>query len=158
MKRLCSAQHAGECLDRDAHDIVEWLLDSQRDAGCLSMEAELHRALTYGAEAVAHDARPDSSGSAILGNLFEEIVVGVEKEGNARHKFLDIEPCANSPVTILNAVAQRERQFLKRGRAGFANVIAADRNRVITGNMVGTKLKGVYYQLHRGADGIDPFL
>src|SRR5215475_978113 len=123
MKRLCSAQHAGERLDRDAHDVVEWLLDGQRDAGCLSMEAELHRALAYGAETVAHDARPDSACSTILGNLFEEVVVGIEKEGNARDKFLEIEARANSPVNIFNTVAQREREFLKRGRTGFANVI-----------------------------------
>ena len=43
---------------------------------------------------------------------------------------VDVEPGVDAPLDVLDAVAQRERQFLQRRRARLADVIAADRDRV----------------------------
>jgi len=54
----------------------------------------------------------------------------VEKEAEARRERIDCEPARDRPVDILDAVTQREREFLNRGRSGFADVIPGDRNRI----------------------------
>ena len=43
---------------------------------------------------------------------------------------VDVEPGVDAPLHVLDAVAQRERQLLRGGRARFADVVAADRDRV----------------------------
>jgi hypothetical protein len=72
--------------------------------------------------------RPEFAGGAVLGDLLEKIVVRVEEEAEARREIVDREAAFERPIHVLDAVAQGERQFLQRGRTGFADVIAADRN------------------------------
>ena len=102
----------------------------KRDARGLRVEAHEPGALVLRAEAVLHQPIPDFARRAILGNLFEEIVVRVEEEAQARTELVHIEPAAARPLDVLDAVIDRERQFLQRGRTGLANVISADRNGV----------------------------
>ena len=90
------------------------------------MKPQLPGARVFRAETIAHDARPNLSRGAVLGDLLEEIAVRVEEKRDARHELVDVEAGVHAPLHILNAVAQRERQLLGRGRARFANVIAAD--------------------------------
>ena len=80
VQRLRAAEHRGHRLERDADDVVVGLLRGQRAAGGLGVEAQLLRARVGGAEAVAHDARPQPPRGAELGDLLEEVVVGVEEE------------------------------------------------------------------------------
>ena len=67
---------------------------------------------------------------AVLRDLLEEVAVRVEEERDARHEVVDVEAGVDAPLHVLDAVAQRERQLLQRRRARFADVIAADRDRV----------------------------
>ena len=58
MQRLRAAEHRGERLQRDAHDVVVGLLGRQRAARRLGVEAQLLRARISRAEARRHPARP----------------------------------------------------------------------------------------------------
>jgi len=70
---------------------------------------------------------PDAARCAVLGDLLEEIIVRVKEKRELRHKLIDVEAAAHSPFDVLHAIAQSEGQFLNGGRAGLADVIAADR-------------------------------
>ena len=85
---------------------------------------------------VAHDARPHAAGGAELGDLFQKIVVGIEEERKPRGEVVHIEARREGGLHVGDAVGQREGDFLHRGRAGFAHVIAGDGNRVPLGQFV----------------------
>ena len=80
MQGLCAAEDRGQRLDRHPDHIVLWLLGGQADPGRLRMKAQQPRARIGSLEGLAHLACPDAPGSAVFGDLFEEIVVGVEEE------------------------------------------------------------------------------
>ena len=143
---------------RHARDVVHRLLRRQRDARGLGVEAHQPGALVLGAEALLHQAIPDFARGAVLGNLLEEIVVRVEEEAEARAELVDIEPAAPRPLHVLDAVVDGECQLLQRGRAGLANVIAADGNGVEARRELGAELEGVDHQPHRRRRRIDVFL
>ena len=90
------------------------------------MEAQRPSARVFGAVALDHGFVPDASRGAVLGNLFEEIAVGIEEKRELRHELIDVQTAAHAPFNVFEAVAQSEGQFLNGGRAGFADVIAAD--------------------------------
>ena len=131
VQRLRAAEHRGQRLQRDAHDVVVGLLRGQRAAGRLRVEAQLQRPRVGGAEAVAHDPRPQAAGGAELGDLFEEVVVGVEEERQPLAERVRRRARRRPPPARRRcALAQRERHLLHRRRAGLADVVAADRDRV----------------------------
>ena len=110
------------------------------------------------AEAVFHQAIPDLARGAVLRDLFEEIVVRVEEEAEARPEVVDVEAAAARPLDVFDAVVDRESEFLQRGRSGFANVVAADRDGVEARRKFRSELEGVDHQAHRGRGRIDVFL
>src|SRR5206468_3845706 len=112
VQRLRTAKHARERLNCHANDIVQRLLDRQRDAGCLSVKAHLHCALVDGAKTIAHHSCPNSARGAVLRDLFEKIVVGVEEKRNTWNEPLQIQSSAKAPVNIFNSIAKGECQFL----------------------------------------------
>src|SRR5690606_5084332 len=79
VQRLRAAEHRGERLVGDAHDVVLRLLRDQADAGGLRVRAQAPGLLALRAVDVAHAARPDAAGGAELGDLLEEVVVDVEE-------------------------------------------------------------------------------
>src|SRR5262249_34034196 len=83
---------------------------------------------------------PETAGSAVLGDLFEQIVVGVEEEAEPRCEVVDRETAGNGLLYVVPAVGERERQLLCGGRAGFANVVAADRDCVPLRDVCGAVL------------------
>src|SRR5438105_2659891 len=97
----------------------------------------------------AHDARPQPPRRAKLGDLFEQIVVRVEEERNARRKLVDGESCLDCGLDVSNRIGERKRQLLHRGRAGFANVITADRNRIPIWNCLPAERERVSDQSER---------
>ena len=121
---------AGQRLDRGADDVVERLLGGQRDAGGLGVEAQPHRLLALGAVGLAHLPRPDPARRAVLGDLLEEVDVGVEEEGEPRGEVVDVEAALDRPLDVGEAVLEREGELLLGGRAGLADVVAGDRDRV----------------------------
>ena len=125
VQRLGAAEHAGQRLDRRAHDVVERLLGGQRDAGGLGVEAHQPRARVARAERLAQLARPDPPRRAVLGDLLEEVDVRVEEEAQARREVVHVEPARDQLLDIGQAVLEREGQLLRRRRARLADVVAA---------------------------------
>ena len=112
----------------------------------------------FDAVALHHRLVPDAAGGAILGDLFEEIVVGVEEEGKLRNELIHVHAAAHAPFDIFDAVAQRERQFLNGGRARFANVITADGDGIEFGSVAYAEFERVDDQAHRRLRRINVFL
>src|ERR1700674_878956 len=114
MQALRATEHTSQRLYRYANNIIQGLLDCQRDASGLCVETHLQRALVCGTEAIAHCARPNSTSGAILGNLFKKVIVRVEEERNARYELIDVQACAHTPLDVFDPITQRESQLLHR--------------------------------------------
>jgi hypothetical protein len=125
-KRLGPAEDGCQRLHGVPHDVVVRLLRGERHPRRLGVETQLPRPWLSGAEPVAHDARPHPASGAVLGDLFEEIVVRVEEERDPRREDVDIETGIDAVLHVLDAIAQREGQLLRRRRAGLANVVPTD--------------------------------
>ena len=82
----------------------------------------------------------------------------VEEERDARDELVNVQTCVYAPLNVLDAVAQCEGEFLKRGRAGLAYVVAAHGNRVVLRDVARAELEGVNDEFHRGADRVNPLL
>src|SRR5262245_20109398 len=80
MERLRAAAYGGHRLAGAAHMVVVWRTCGERAGPGLGAKARLTRARVGGAEPVAHDARPQTSRRPELGDLLEEVVVGVEEK------------------------------------------------------------------------------
>src|SRR5690349_14662400 len=97
MKRLRSAKYGGQCLNRNAHDVVVWLLSGQRASRCLCMEAKNGGFRILAAESLGHHPVPHFSRSPILGDFLEKIVVGVEEKRQPWRKVVHIQAGAPCP-------------------------------------------------------------
>src|SRR6202043_2758385 len=65
---------------------------------------------------------------------------------------------AHTPFDILQTIAQRERQFLNGGGAGFTNVISADGDGIKFGSIFYAEFESVDHQAHGGFGRVDVFL
>src|SRR6266478_1500815 len=88
---LAAAENGSERLNGDADDVVFRLLRGKGGAGSLHVEAQKQRARITRGEAIAHDAGPQAAGGAVLGDLFEQIVMSVEEERKLRREIIDAE-------------------------------------------------------------------
>ena len=158
MQRLGAAEHAGERLDRGADDVDQRLLRGQRDARGLGVEPHHLRAGVAGAVGVAHLAGPDPAGGTVLGDLLEEVEVGVEEEREPRREGVDVEAAFDRALDVGEAVLEREGELLLGGRAGLSDVVAGDRDRVPAGHRGGAELDHVGDQSHRRLDREAPLL
>jgi hypothetical protein len=123
--------------------VVVRLLRCEGAAGRLRVEAQRPCARVLRLVALDHGFVPDAARGAVLGDFLEEIVVRVEEKGKLRDELIDVQPAAHSVFDIFHAVAEREGQFLDGGRAGFADVVAADRNGVELWGVLDGKFKRV---------------
>ena len=130
MQRLGAAEHAGQRLDRRADDVVERLLGGQRDAGRLGVEAHPPRLGLARAEGLAQLAGPDPPRGAVLGDLLEEVDLGVEEERQPRREVIDVEAARDGVLDVGEPVLEREGELLGGGRAGLADVVAGDADRM----------------------------
>ena len=80
MERLGPTEDRRESLDGSPGNVQLWLLGGQGDAGGLGVEAQLPGALVLRPVTFAHVPSPYSPGGAKLGDLLEEVDVGVEEE------------------------------------------------------------------------------
>src|SRR5882672_6895795 len=94
-------------------------------------------------KSLSHHLVPDLASCAVFCELFKEIAVGVEEERQTRRELVDIQTGATRPFDVLDAVIQGEGEFLKRGRAGFANVVTADGDRIPLRNMLRAEFERV---------------
>ena len=99
MQRLGAAEHAGERLDRRAHDVVERLLGGQADTPAVCVWKRIsHERSDARAVGLAQLARPDPARRAVLGDLLEEVDVRVEEEAQARREVVDVEAARRPPA------------------------------------------------------------
>src|SRR3989304_2208735 len=75
-------------------------------------------------------ASASSAQAPVLGDLFEEVVLRVEDPGDARRDFVDAVPARLAGLDVGDGVGEGEGDLLGRGRAGVADVVAADADRV----------------------------
>src|SRR5208282_3162602 len=85
-------------------------------------------------------------------------VVRVEKEAEAGAEVVDVEAPAARPLDVFDAVVDGEREFLQRGRSGFANMVAGDGDGVEARRKLRSELESVNHQAHRGRGWINVFL
>src|SRR5947209_16809340 len=118
MQTLRPAENAGQRLYRNSHDVIKRLLYRERDAGRLGVESQLERPFVCRTKTIAHCPGPNAPRCPILRNLFKEIVMGIKKERNAGHEFIDGQSSLNAPIDVFQAIAKREGKFLYRCRPG----------------------------------------
>ena len=106
-------------------------------------------------KAIAHDVGPQAARGAKLGDFFEQVVVGVEEEGELRSEFVDAEAGIERGLDVGDAVGEREGDFLDGGRAGFANVVAGDGDGVPLGEIVAAPGENIGDDAHGGAHRIN---
>ena len=75
-------------------------------------------------------SRPQTPGGAELRHLLEEVVVRVEEEGEPSTELIRREARLDGRLAVGNPVRKGESKLLHGGRAGLANVVAGDRDRV----------------------------
>src|SRR5258707_6129402 len=124
---LAAAENGSERLNSDADDVVLRLLRGKGGAGSLHMEAQKQRAWIARAEALAHDAGPQAARGAVLGDLFEQIVMSVEEERKLRREVIDAEASVESGLEGSNAIREDESAFLDGTRARSTVEIAGNR-------------------------------
>ena len=132
VQRVGAAEHGGERLDGCAHDVVVRLLRGERNAGRLGVEPQPLRALVGGAVHVAQPTGPDAPRCAELRDLLEEVDVRVEEERQARREPVDVEAARETELDVAEPVGEGERQLLRSGRAGLADVVARHGQRLVT--------------------------
>ena len=143
MQGLRSSKNGGQCLDCRTDNVIIRLLSGQRAASGLSVEAQHPGARILGLEALFHHPVPDFASSAVFGNFFKEIIMGVKKEREARSKIVYVQSHLEGGLYVLDSVSQGKSQFLQGGRSRFANMVAANGDRVPARNLLGGKLKNV---------------
>ena len=84
--------------------------------------------------------------------------MGVEEEREPRHEVVDRQPPLPARFDVGEPIGQREGQFLDRGRAGLADVVAGDRDRVPEGNPIHAELHLVDQHAQVGFGREQPFL
>ena len=149
VQALRTAEHPGERLDRRAHDVQLRLLRGQRHARSLGVEAQHQRAVVGGAVAVAQPPRPDPPGGPVLGDLLEEVDVGVEEERQPRREGVNRQPRLHRQLDVGETVGQRERQLLRCRCPRLTDVVAGDRDRMPARHLCGGKPDRVAHQPHR---------
>ncbi len=102
------------------------------------------------AEALAHHPRPEPPGRAELRHFLEEVVVRVEEEGEACCELVGRQPRRHGRIAVRDPVRERERELLDRGRAGLADVVSRDRDRVPAREPLGAVGEQIGGQPHRG--------
>ena len=158
VQRLRPAEHRRERLDRGADQVHLRLLRGQRDAGRLRVEPHQPRARILRAVLLPHLPRPDPPRRAVLRDLLEEVEVRVEEEGEPRRERVDVEAALEARLHEREAVGERERELLRRVRAGLADVVAGDRDRVHERQPLGAPLDHVHDEPHRRRGREDPLL
>src|SRR5262249_47914393 len=131
------------------YDIDFRLLCGECGPGCLSMEAQHHRAGIASVKTIAHNARPHPSRGPKLGDLFQQVVMRIKEKRKAWCEFINLETGFESRLDIGKRVSKCKRQLLYGRRARFPNVIAANRNGVPVGDVLRAKGECVCDQAKR---------
>src|SRR5258708_4299841 len=83
---------------------------------------------------MAYAACPEASRRAVLGDLFEQIVKRIESERQLGKEVEHVGSRIARGLNVGDGIARGKRHILIRGRAGPADVVARDGNRVPLGH------------------------
>jgi len=136
MEGLRTAQHGGQSLNSHADYVVVGLLGGEGAAGGLGMEAKHPAFWILGTKALTHDVSPDPPSCTKFSHFLKKIIVRIEKERQARRKFVDIQTCFYGSFDIGYAICQGKCYLLHGCRACFSNVISRNRNGIPVWNIL----------------------
>ena len=149
----------GERLDRRADDVDERLLGGQRDAGGLRVEAHPQRLLGSLAPKVSRSSRAQIRRAArYLAISSKKSMWALKKKESRGREVVDVEAALDGALDVGEAVLEREGELLLGGRAGLADVVAGDRDRVPARHLRRAPLDHVGDQPHRRLDREAPLL
>src|SRR5690606_23432377 len=106
MERLAAAKHRCKGFGRYPDDVVVHLLRSQRLAGRLDVEAEMHRLCVFGSEALLHYLGIDAPCSPELGDLFKELHCTAEKERKTWGKIVYLHSSGGASLDVFNSICK----------------------------------------------------
>jgi len=118
------------------------------------VRAQHHRLRALGVEA-GHDAVPQQTRGAHLGNFEIEVHPDRPEEGQAAGEGVDVHAGGNTGAHVFHAVGQREGQFDGLVGAGFLDVITRNRDRVELRHVLRRVGEDVGDDLHRRLGRID---
>ena len=98
VQRLRAAEHAGQRLDRGAHDVDLGLLRGQRHPAVWVWNRNCIERSELRAVTLPHPPRPDPTRRAVLGDLLEEVDVRVEEERQPRRERIDRQTGTAAPT------------------------------------------------------------
>src|SRR3954452_9997325 len=119
------------------------------------MEAAHHAARLLCPEAIAHDAGAHPSCCPELRYLLEQVAPRRKEKAQPSREGVDVEPALARPLDVRDAVGERECQFLCRGRAGLAHLVAPARNGVPARQLLCAELEYVRNKPHRRLGWVD---
>ena len=102
------------------------------------------------------DLCPQPAAGAKLRHLLEQVAEDVEVERQPPGEFVDRQAAPDHLVGVGLRDAERVGHLLRRVRARFADVIAADRHRAVLRRMLRAVLDRVTDEPHRRLDRVDP--
>ena len=155
VEALGATEDRRERLVGDPDDVVVDLLGRECRARRLGVELQLLGFGVLGAEPFLHDLGPHSPGGAELCDLLEDVVVGGKEERQLRREVVDVQPGVDGSLDVRDPVAQREGDLLGRGRAGLADVVAGDGDRVEVRHLRRAELEDVGDDPHRRPRRVD---
>src|SRR5260370_33490401 len=97
------------------------------------METHQPGALILRTEAIFHHLPPNLAGGAILGDLFEEIIVRIEEKAEAGTGNCPLKDAATRPCVIMHPRTQREVEHHHTALDGVTDVVYAGCKRAKTG-------------------------
>ena len=159
VQRLRAAQHAGQRLDRRARDVVQRLLGGQRHARRLHVGAHAATSAGRAPPKVSRSSRAQIRRAArSLAISSKKSICALKKNDSARREVVDVQAAADGLLDVGQPVLERERELLRRRRAGLADVVAADAHRVPARHVARAPLDHVAQQAHRRVDREAPLL
>ena len=126
VQRVGTAEDGGQRLDRGADHVVVRLLRGQRHPGRLGVEAQRLRpsvVAPYTSRSHRAQIRRAARNFAISSKKSRW---ASKKKLQPGREHVDVQPAGQAELDVAEAVGQRERQLLRGGRAGLADVVAGD--------------------------------
>ena len=126
---LRAAKYRRHRFDGGTDHVVVRILFGQRPARSLAVRTQHHGLGVLGAE-TAHDAVPQQTRGAHLGNFQIEIHADGPEEGQTTCENVDVHPRVDAGLYVFFTISQRKGQFKRLVSTCFGDMVAGDRDRV----------------------------